>query len=102
MKINTGFQTGIDIAAAGAAKASGIETDGAMPEGFLTLEGAHPEYSAEYCAHELPSKAWDVRTRQNVADSDATFLFVLDMNSRGTRWAMKAAKGLGALYTSSS
>jgi hypothetical protein len=94
MKIVTGFQTGVDIAAARAAKAAGLTTGGAMPKRFLTLDGPRPEYAAIYGAFELPSANWNVRTRRNVRDTDATFLFVTDTDSRGTYRAVRECERL--------
>jgi hypothetical protein len=95
MKIVTGFQTGVDIAAARAAKAAGLLTGGAMPKQFLTLDGPRPEYATIYGAFELPSANWNVRTRRNVRDTEATFLFVIDADSRGTYRAVRECERIG-------
>ena len=48
LKIISGRQTGVDIAALRAAKCMGLQTGGWMPMGFRTLDGPHPEYAEEF------------------------------------------------------
>jgi hypothetical protein len=91
MKIITGFQDGVDIAAIRAAHSLEISTGGKMPKGFLTISGPRPEYAAMYGAEEADSSDYSVRTALNVAAADVTFVFTVDPASRGTKAAERAA-----------
>jgi len=44
-RVISGGQTGADQAGWRAARASGIPTGGAMPGGFLTEDGARPDFA---------------------------------------------------------
>jgi hypothetical protein len=74
-KIISGGQTGADQAAWRAARAFGVATGGWMPKGFLTEDGPHPEFAAQFGAAEMPTDSYPARTEQNVNDSDATLWF---------------------------
>jgi len=72
VKIISGGQTGVDRAALDAALAHGIECSGWCPAGRLDEFGRIP---AHYPVQELPNARPEERTRQNVADADATIIF---------------------------
>jgi hypothetical protein len=86
-RVISGFQAGADIGSIRAAVAAGIPTGGWMPRGFLTEEGPRPEYAERYGAKEHPSPQYPPRTRRNIEDSDATFLFATNADSPGTKLA---------------
>ena len=94
-RVISGGQTGVDQAAWRAAKAAGIPTGGAMPLGFLTEDGARPDFAAEFGAHQLDRPDNDARTEANVRESDGT-LWIGDSNSHGGRitreWCSKLGK----------
>lgn len=91
MKIISGGQTGADQAGWRAAKAAGLETGGWMPRGFKTEDGWHPEFVELYGAREHESSAYPPRTKCNILASDATFIFAVDSQSRGTLLAVDIA-----------
>jgi len=97
-KIISGAQTGADLAGLMAAKRYGIETGGTMPKGFLTQAGPKPEWAKEYNLKESFSAKYPPRTRQNVADSDATLRFAADFNSAGERCTLNAIHELKKPY----
>jgi hypothetical protein len=94
-RVISGFQAGADIGGIRAAVAAGIPTGGWMPRGFLTEEGPQPEYAELYGAKEHESPTYPPRTRQNIEDADATFLFALDLDSPGTQLAYRHAHTVG-------
>ena len=72
LRIISGGQTGVDIAALRAAKAAGLPTGGWMPKGFPTAAGPRPDYAALYGMQETASDKYPERTRKNVEASDVT------------------------------
>ncbi len=54
-KICSRGDTGASRAAWRAAVAFGIPTGGWLPDGYLTDDGAHPEFAEQYGASELPA-----------------------------------------------
>jgi hypothetical protein len=90
-KVISGGQTGSDIAGLKAAKSLGIETGGHIPKGFLTLDGAKPNYATEYNLIEHSSPKYPPRTALNVKNSDGTILIASNFNSPGTKLTAKYA-----------
>ncbi len=91
-RVACGFQTGVDVAAARAARNVGFATTGFMPRGWLTEKTSgngvesHPEYAERYGAAEHSSQAFPDRTRDNLALADTAL--VLDgtaFRSPGTK-----------------
>jgi hypothetical protein len=74
-KIISGGQTGADQAGWRAAQAFGVATGGSIPKGFLTEDGARPEFAAQFHAVEMPTDSLPARTERNVKDSDGTLWF---------------------------
>lgn len=72
VKIVSGGQTGVDRAALDAAISLGIEHGGWCPSGRIAEDGVIP---LRYRLSELASAEYVDRTRENVADSDATLIF---------------------------
>ena len=70
-KIISSGQTGADQAALDVAIKLGIPHGGWIPKGRITEEGALLQ---EYQMQEMPTKSYDVRTEQNVLDSDGTLI----------------------------
>lgn len=83
MKIISGGQIGADIAGLKAAQELNFETGGWMPKGWLTLDGAKPEYEKEYGMTECSKIGYPARTRLNVQDGNVTVRFAYDFSSRG-------------------
>jgi len=96
-KIICGFQTEADIGGIFAARAHGIPTGGAMPNGFLTEDGPRPDYAELYGAVELATDSYKERTRANVRDSDGT-LWLGDYHSPGGRATLDACRLMGKPY----
>jgi hypothetical protein len=85
VKVISGGQTGVDIAALRAAKAVGLQTGGWMPRGYRTLVGPKPIYADLYGLQEHTSSSYPPRTHQNISDSDATLRIACDFDSAGER-----------------
>lgn len=92
MKIQSGAQTGADVAGLDAGLALGFETGGCMPKGFRTLEGPRPDYVQKYGVKEHHQSAYPGRTFLNVKESDATLRFARYFESPGELCTMKAIK----------
>jgi hypothetical protein len=85
VKVISGGQNGVDLAALRTAKNVGIQTGGTIPKGFKTIDGNKPEYKALYGLCESKSVNYPSRTRANVKDSDGTLRICYDLNSRGEK-----------------
>ena len=93
-KIVCGGQTGVDRAALDAARALGLATGGWVPEGRRDEAGRIPTRYAGLRETDSPDPA--VRTRLNVADSDATLILTTAAAaSPGTDWTRRCADELG-------
>jgi predicted Rossmann fold nucleotide-binding protein DprA/Smf involved in DNA uptake len=80
MKIISGGQTGVDRAALDFAIDHGAEHGGWCPLGRLAEDG---RIDSRYHLRETDSAEYDVRTRQNVIDSEATLIFVRERGLKG-------------------
>ena len=89
-KIISGGQTGVDIAALRAARIVGLETGGAMPFGFKTIQGVRPEYVSLYGMTQTVSRGYTERTQKNIRESDGTII-ITQSNSPGTMLAVRSA-----------
>lgn len=94
MRIISGAQDGVDIAALRAARACGIETGGWMPIGFRSHSGRHPEYAALYGLKAV-GISYSVRTYRNVKESDATLRIARTFRSPGEICTMNAIRQYG-------
>jgi hypothetical protein len=92
-KVISGFQTGADQGAMRAAKAAGIPTGGWMPKGFLTEDGARPEFAELYGTQEMDTDSYRARTEQNVRDSHGTLWFGTT-DTPGAKATLWAAHGM--------
>jgi hypothetical protein len=95
MKVISGGQSGVDLAALDAAKELGLETGGWMPKGWLTEDGLRPEYGERYGLREHASGGYPPRTRQNVQDADATLILFRGRLEGGTLLTLNLAKRKG-------
>jgi hypothetical protein len=84
-RVVSGGQTGVDRAALDAALRLGVPCGGWCPAGRLAEDGTIP---ARYPLTELPSAAYDERTRKNVEDSDATLIVTFGDASGGTAYTI--------------
>jgi len=87
--VNSGFQTGADIAGIRAAHKLGIATAGWMPFGWRTQDGPKPEYDAMYGAKQHESHDYPPRTENNVKMADATLRFASNFDSPGEKCTLK-------------
>lgn len=92
MKIVSGGQTGVDRAALDAALELGLPCGGWCPRGRKALDGPIP---ARYPLQETGSADYNVRTRLNVRDSDATLILNCGELSGGAAYTLKVARELG-------
>lgn len=89
-KVISGGQTGVDRAALQAAKATGLETGGWMPKGFLAHDGTRPDFAGLFGLREHPSSdKYPPRTELNVRNSDATLRLAARFDTRGEQCTMK-------------
>lgn len=93
--ILSGGQTGADQAAWRAARAAGLDTGGAMPNGFRTELGPRPEFATLYNARELDSPEEAARTVANVRAAEATLVFLLPQSGPGTLLTLEACQAAG-------
>lgn len=84
----SGGQTGVDRAALDAARELGLPHDGWCPRGRRAEDGRLPD---RYLLRETESPRYDVRTRQNVLDSDATLVLFRETLSGGTELTYRLA-----------
>ena len=88
-KIITGGQTGVDRAALDAALEHDIPHGGWCPKGRVAEDGI---IDKKYNLMDMPDKNYSSRTKQNVKDSDATFIIYRDSLSGGTLLTYNYAK----------
>ena len=88
--IISGGQTGVDRGALDAALAMGTPCGGWCPEGRMADDGIIAD---KYPLQELAGAGYRQRTRQNVADSDATLIIYFDFIApkRGTELTLLTA-----------
>jgi len=86
VKIISGGQTGVDRAALDVALKRGIQTGGWCPAGRLDEFGRIPEH---YPLRELKRGRANVRTRQNVKDSDGTVILYFHGLHGGTAYTLR-------------
>ena len=94
-KIVSGGQTGVDRAALDVALKLGIACGGWVPKGRRAEDGPIPSM---YPLTETKSSAYEVRTRENVKDSDATLILTRGEPSGGTRFTLETASELAKPY----
>lgn len=95
--IISGGQTGVDRGALDAALAMGTPCGGWCPEGRMADDGIIAD---KYPLQELAGAGYRQRTRQNVADSDATLIIYFDFIApkRGTELTLLTAIKLEKPY----
>jgi hypothetical protein len=94
-KIVSGGQTGVDRGALDAAESLGLDRGGWCPSGRRAEDGAIPP---QYPLVETPSPRYDVRTRYNVRDSDATLILHRGTLRGGTRLTRDYCRQRGKPY----
>lgn len=94
-KIVSGGQTGVDRAALDVALARGMKCGGWVPKGRRAEDGP---IDALYPVTETKSSAYDVRTRDNVRDSDATLILTRGEPTGGTKFTLETASSLAKPY----
>lgn len=92
LRIISGGQTGVDRGALDAALASGAGCGGWCPKGRRAEDGAIPR---RYPLAETRSPDYRVRTRRNIADSDATLVIHDGRLEGGTALTVELCRSLG-------
>ncbi|MCX7769894.1 MAG: putative molybdenum carrier protein [Proteobacteria bacterium] len=96
LKVISGGQTGVDRAAIDTAISCGLPYGGAIPKGRLAEDGV---IDIKYdCLYEIDSPDYEVRTKKNVEDADATLIFNLGVLEGGTALTLNFAKILKKPY----
>jgi|ERR1039457_5225200 hypothetical protein len=88
----SGGQTGVDRAGLDAAMEAGIPVSGSCPKGRKAEDGPIPD---TYPMTELDSPIYQVRTEQNVIDSDGTLIINKGPLTTGTKLTRKYARQHG-------
>ncbi|NIR59624.1 MAG: molybdenum cofactor carrier [Gammaproteobacteria bacterium] len=91
-KIISGGQTGVDRAALDAALGFGIPCGGWCPRGRRAEDGTIP---ARYPLIETERAEYEMRTRRNVRDADATLILSVGAPEGGTELTRAFAEALG-------
>ena len=94
-KIQTGCQTGADIAAADAAICEGFPYTGWVPKGRRTEQGP---LDKQYKVFEMPTTGYPPRTKRNIAESDGTVIFTHGALTGGSALTKKFAQDLNKRY----
>jgi hypothetical protein len=94
-RIVSGGQTGVDRAGLDTALALGIACGGWCPAGRRAEDGPIPE---RYPLQETSERAFAVRTRLNVRDSDATLILAVGSLTGGSALTQELARSLGRPY----
>lgn len=92
VRVISGGQTGVDRAALDVAASLGIPIGGWVPRHRRAEDGRIPD---DYPLRETASQAYDVRTRLNVRDSDATLILARGRPKGGTALTLAIAEALG-------
>jgi hypothetical protein len=93
MKIISGGQTGVDMAALEMALCLGMNYGGSIPKGRLTEAG--PLDLKYNKMTELKSSYYSVRTKKNIIDSDATLIIMKGKLTGGTALTRFIAQDYG-------
>lgn len=94
MKVISGGQTGVDVAALRAAQVFGLRTGGFAPTGWKTTAGAKPQLETTFKL-EVAHGGYSHRTRLNVETAHATLILANTFDSPGTRLTLAAAQASG-------
>ena len=93
----SGGQTGADQAGLSVAKNYGIQTGGFAPYDFMTTDGSNP--SLKFFGLQETSFGYRERTLLNIEQADCTVIIASNVNSPGTKTAVKHLKKLNKPYT---
>lgn len=99
-RIKSHSAKGADIGGLVGARRAGIATGGTAPRGYKTELGEKPEELKQFGLIPHPSPKYDVRTRENVSNSDLTLIFATFPDSKGTQLTIKLCKELYKPYLS--
>jgi predicted Rossmann fold nucleotide-binding protein DprA/Smf involved in DNA uptake len=89
LKIISGGQTGVDLAALEAAAIVGLQTGGHAPKGFKTTSGNNPQLGTLYRLQETEASDYPTRTKLNVKNSDGTLRIARHITSPGEKLTHK-------------
>jgi len=91
IKIISGGQTGVDIAALDFALENKIPCGGWCPKGRINEDGLIPD---KYPLSETKSSEYNERTEMNIKDSDGTLVLYSGNIDKGTKFTLKRATEL--------
>lgn len=91
MKVISGGQTGVDVAALRAAQVFGLRTGGFAPTGWKTTAGPKPQLGTTFKL-EIAHGGYAHRTRLNVEAAHATLIMANTFDSSGTKLTIAAAQ----------
>lgn len=91
MRVISGGQTGVDVAALRAAQVFGLRTGGFAPTGWKTTAGPKPQLGTTFKL-EIAHGGYSHRTRLNVETAHATLILANDFDSAGTKLTIAAAQ----------
>lgn len=83
-KVISGGQTGSDFGGLLVAKDFHLETGGTAPMGWKTSKGNNPALGSEFGLVESTSPLYNIRTKANIVNSDATLIVASNFQSPGT------------------
>lgn len=94
-RVHSGGQSGCDQAGLRAAKALGYATGGLVPRGCRTEDGPAPWLVTDYGCRESRFDGYEHRTRANVRNTDATWIFCLETLDGGSHLTHAICVALG-------
>lgn len=97
-KIISGGQTGADLGALVGARRVGITTGGCAPRGYKTEKGCQEQALRGFGLVAHPSEKYELRTKENIKNSDATLIISTLQDSVGTQLTIQLCEQTSKPY----